>query len=438
MKKISGMSLTLLVFILMLVIAPVNKAKAQFSASISYQTFYNELDPYGQWVNDPDYGDIWIPEAAGRGFRPYYSRGHWVMTRYGNMWVSDYPWGWATFHYGRWTYNRYYGWVWIPDTVWGPAWVSWRSGRDYYGWSPLGPGISINISFGRSYSAPADWWVFVPQRYFLTPTFYNYAIPPQQNVTYINNATIINNTYVINNVTYAAGPRATDIQRATGKNVPVYNVTNVSRPGKTSVQGNAVATYSPQVTKSSNGKPRDLITRDQYVKKNAGRNTGAVTPSPQSERKQQAQQQNNNRPVERNKQINQPTQQTERKQVQQQNNNAAERRQQANQQQQQKQQQQVQREQQQKQQQQVQREQQQKQQQQVQREQQQKQQQQVQPQREQQQKQQQQVQPQREQQQQKQQQQAQPQQQQRQQQQQPQPQQQSNPSNNGKGKKGNG
>ncbi len=59
------------------------------------------------------------------------------MTEYGNTWVSDYDWGWAPFHYGRWVNNRYNEWVWIPDTVWSPAWVSWRSGGGYYGNSAM-------------------------------------------------------------------------------------------------------------------------------------------------------------------------------------------------------------------------------------------------------------------------------------------------------------
>src|SRR5687767_12982199 len=115
MKKLIKTTLAALFMLSLMVTAPVNTVKAQFSASISLQTFYDELDPYGQWVDDPDYGYVWVADA-GLGFRPYYTRGHWVMTSYGAMWVSDYSWGWAPFHYGRWAYSSYYGWVWLPDT----------------------------------------------------------------------------------------------------------------------------------------------------------------------------------------------------------------------------------------------------------------------------------------------------------------------------------
>src|SRR5689334_22089300 len=87
---------------------------------VSFQVFYDDLSPYGQWVNDPYYGYVWVP-SMGPDFRPFYTGGHWVYTEYGNMWVSDYPWGWAPFHYGRWVYDDSYGWTWIPGNTWGPA-----------------------------------------------------------------------------------------------------------------------------------------------------------------------------------------------------------------------------------------------------------------------------------------------------------------------------
>jgi hypothetical protein len=67
--------------------------------------FHSTLDPYGTWVDDPTYGTVWVPSSGvvGADFTPYVSAGHWVYDdEY--IWVSDYSWGWAPFHYGRWTY----------------------------------------------------------------------------------------------------------------------------------------------------------------------------------------------------------------------------------------------------------------------------------------------------------------------------------------------
>jgi hypothetical protein len=117
----------------------------------AYQQFESELSPYGQWVEDPTYGRVWSPSSSvvGADFMPYAAGGHWVLTDYGWTWVSDWNWGWAPFHYGRWTMCGGYGWCWIPGTHWGPAWVSWRTGGGYVGWAPMPPpGVTIGPPTG--------------------------------------------------------------------------------------------------------------------------------------------------------------------------------------------------------------------------------------------------------------------------------------------------
>src|SRR5678815_1623890 len=111
-----------------------NKSSAQVSVNVSFQTFYDELSPYGQWIDYPEYGYVWRPDNRYSDFQPYQSGGHWVWSEYDSwLWVSDYEWGWAPFHYGRWVYDSYDGWLWVPDYKWAPAWVVWRGGGDYYG-----------------------------------------------------------------------------------------------------------------------------------------------------------------------------------------------------------------------------------------------------------------------------------------------------------------
>src|SRR6185503_19526629 len=69
-------------------------------------------------------------------------------------WVSDEPWAWATYHYGRWQLAGGYGWVWVPETVWAPAWVSWREGGGYVGWAPMPPeprgGVSVSVTIAHA------------------------------------------------------------------------------------------------------------------------------------------------------------------------------------------------------------------------------------------------------------------------------------------------
>jgi hypothetical protein len=237
----------------------INFASAQPNAGrgISLQVFYDELSYYGDWINNPEYGYVWRPNV-GNDFRPYFTNGRWMMTEYGNTWVSDYEWGWAPFHYGRWFYDNYDGWVWVPDTVWGPAWVDWRSGNGYYGWAPLGPRFNININIGTRYY-PDNYWVFIPQRCIYYPSYYRYW-EPRRNTIIIQNTTIINNIYNNRNVRYYSGPNATDIRRATRQNVRVYKITDAGKSGATRVGNGSINVYRPQVNNVRDARPTSIAT----------------------------------------------------------------------------------------------------------------------------------------------------------------------------------
>src|SRR5215470_9173769 len=133
-------------------------------------TFYDQLDPYGSWYDDPNYGWVFAPVSLT--YVPYHN-GHWKNTEFGWTWVSGDPFGWATDHYGRWVWaNR---WVWRPDTTWGPAWVQWRVSDSHIGWAPVGYDDDSYI--------PDDHWAFVPAvnitapdvtRYYVTTNFHVY------------------------------------------------------------------------------------------------------------------------------------------------------------------------------------------------------------------------------------------------------------------------
>jgi hypothetical protein len=94
-------------------------------------TGYSELDGYGDWQTDPDYGSVWVPPVAA-GWAPY-SQGCWIwVAPWGWTWVDDAPWGFAVFHYGRWVHVRS-GWAWSPGQlmvrpVYAPALVVWGTG----------------------------------------------------------------------------------------------------------------------------------------------------------------------------------------------------------------------------------------------------------------------------------------------------------------------
>jgi Family of unknown function (DUF6600) len=252
-------------FLVMLFSAIRVPASAQ-EPSVTYQTFYDDLSPYGDWIDYPEYGYVWHPRIVD--FRPYSTGGHWVWTdEYQWMWVSDYNWGWAPFHYGRWLYDDFYGWVWMPGYEWSPAWVEWRTGGDYYGWAPLGPGvnISLNFSFGR-YSPPYDYWSFVPRNYILSPRVYDYCVPRSRNTVIINNTTIINNYNRTNNV-FVTGPQKQEVERYTGR-INAFALRDSRGPGRTEVRRNAVTVFRPQVQQANSDRgfaPRNF---ERYDKQN--------------------------------------------------------------------------------------------------------------------------------------------------------------------------
>ncbi|HTN16107.1 MAG TPA: DUF6600 domain-containing protein [Chitinophagaceae bacterium] len=237
-------------------------SRAQGRYTASYQDFYDGLAPYGQWIQDAQYGYVWLPDVADD-FRPYYTNGYWANTQYGNTWVSDYDWGWAPFHYGRWTYDNYYGWLWIPDTEWAPAWVSWRSSNDYYGWAPMGPGINININLGR---IPVDWWVFINPGYFYDRSFYRYCnndFSFRRGV--YSRTSIINYTYIDNRTTYYTGPRADDYYQHTGRRPSMFNIDNNNRRGATRVKGDRISVYRPDMRNTAGASPTRVANTDRAI-----------------------------------------------------------------------------------------------------------------------------------------------------------------------------
>lgn len=239
-------------------------------SSVNVNTFNDALTPYGSWVVSASYGRCWIPHSTG--FVPYSTGGRWVYSSYGWTWASDYSWGWAPFHYGRWAYDPFYGWMWAPGYQWGPAWVTWRSGGGYYGWSPLGPGMSVGINIG--FGIPYNQWVFAPCRYMGYGNINHYYVRPSYNTTIIHNTTIINNTTVYNNRTFVAGPNRVEVERFSGRQVNQVRVVNAATPGRTVINSNnTIQMYRPGVVQrlqaNNQGAMQDNANRNnQYNQQN--------------------------------------------------------------------------------------------------------------------------------------------------------------------------
>jgi len=176
--------------------APVYQAPAPEPTApptqVSYDYFHDQLAPYGTWVQLPDYGWAWRPNAAlgDASWRPYGDAGHWVYTSAGLYWQSEYPWGDIPFHYGRWTYSGSLGWLWLPAYNWAPAWVSWRHAEGCTGWAPLSPeavfvaGVGLQfhgrVALDIDFGIPAESFVFVSYDHMWDHGYHDHFMPRER------------------------------------------------------------------------------------------------------------------------------------------------------------------------------------------------------------------------------------------------------------------
>jgi hypothetical protein len=176
---------------------------------VSY--FYDSLAPYGSWMYVGGYGWCWQPTVvvSSGGWRPYCDAGRWYWSDSGWYWHSDYSWGWAPFHYGRWFQHGRAGWLWCPGNVWGPSWVSWRYTDGYCGWAPLPPAACWSVGVGFTYHGSAvamgfefgltgRHYAWVPTQRFCDYNLRRHCEPVERAQVIYHNSTVINNYTVVN------------------------------------------------------------------------------------------------------------------------------------------------------------------------------------------------------------------------------------------------
>ena len=155
---------------------------------------YDDLDDYGDWRDDPNYGHVWYPNRVDAGWAPYHE-GHWDwIDPWGYTWVDDSPWGYAPFHYGRWvSVGGRWGWIAGPPAerpVYAPALVVFvGGGGPNVGWFPLGP---------REVFVPS----YPVSRGYMNQVNVSNTTVTTTTITNVYNTTVINKTTNITNVTY--------------------------------------------------------------------------------------------------------------------------------------------------------------------------------------------------------------------------------------------
>src|SRR5579871_3551509 len=121
-----------------------NTYAANHSIKSPYQYGASDLDSYGQYTDDPEYGSVWQPNGVGMDWDPY-SNGYYTNTGFGPTWVSAYPWGWMPYRYGRWVFISGRGWFWAPG-----GWNQWNRAPRFVnappGFRPPAPPVNTKIA----------------------------------------------------------------------------------------------------------------------------------------------------------------------------------------------------------------------------------------------------------------------------------------------------
>ena len=225
-----------------------------------------DLDEYGSWDNDYEYGRIWYPTAVAANWAPYRNgRWSWVQP-WGWTWVDDAAWGFAPFHYGRWV-RVGPRWAWSPGSsvgrpVYAPALVTFFGGNGWsvsanvgptYSWVPLG----WNEPYVPWYTYSPNYWRQVNRPHVRNiaeepwrPRNYTHAGVPGA-ITAVSGPAFIGGRPVAQNLVRNISER--DIRSAPparmGEVLPQF------QPGRNSGNGNA------NVVNSRSGDPNPIVGR---------------------------------------------------------------------------------------------------------------------------------------------------------------------------------
>ena len=168
------------------------EAQAQTSARYVPRDMvgYEDLDEYGVWREDAQYGWVWAPRTVAAGWAPYHN-GRWAWVEpWGWTWIDEAPWGFAPFHYGRWAFAGG-GWFWVPGRlvlgvrpVYAPALVAFVGGAGF--------GVGIGVGGG----GVAAWFPLGPGEVYRPAYHVSEVYVRQVNITHVTNINVVNVTNV--------------------------------------------------------------------------------------------------------------------------------------------------------------------------------------------------------------------------------------------------
>lgn len=299
--------------------------------NVNYKDFYDELSQHGKWiqVNGKDYGItpkdnmsgqidnkaaflynvfgintayaetredvdvdfgmffVWQPDpdlavAVSVGNEPPvyvpYTDGQWVYSDDGWYFDGATPYEDVTFHYGRWVYNPYAGWVWVPGRVWAPAWVDWYDDDDYIAWTPVPPEcyfVDDELSFRPYYYYDDDRYFVCEKSHFCDPAVFRYRTYYRDDGEriWVHDLKRQDGLVVRKNMVIDPGPGVSGIEKHTGRKIEPVNVYRTNDRTEAGLKGNQLKSYSPQFSRVKNSERMNVSNRPkEYVNYNKATN----------------------------------------------------------------------------------------------------------------------------------------------------------------------
>ena len=148
------------------------------------------LSKFGNFVQHPRYGEVWVPTVTPQGWHPY-PPCMWVRTKqYGWYFDDKTEWGAIVHHYGRWVHDPQLGWIWDPGSEFSPGWVVWRTSKDYIGWAPMLPPEDVQTTSIATFDN-SDQWLFMDVGKFGKACSGDVLVPPAQIVLILQKTTYV-------------------------------------------------------------------------------------------------------------------------------------------------------------------------------------------------------------------------------------------------------
>jgi len=291
--------------------------------SVDYKEFYDELAPYGEWieVTDKDIGIelkkgsasgennhrkisyselfgikelyaadvsfgaffIWKPSpnlavsvAAGDPAPVYmpYSNGSWVYTDAGWYFKAPTPQEEIVHHHGRWVYSPALGWIWVPGRVWAPAWVEWRENDTYIAWTPIPPGIYIVNNIIITPPIIEERYFVCEKHYFCEPMVYKYMYKENKNKIMIKEWRRCDGIMVMNKTVINKGPDVIVIKNETGKDINTHKINKVKNVKDSKYTATELYTYTPAFQKVKESNKNAVTKPEKFVSYNEVKKTG--------------------------------------------------------------------------------------------------------------------------------------------------------------------